>query len=453
MRTFHPSTSFYQAGRQIPSVPPTRRTLLERLGTAAVAVSIAGCSEGRQTPTDTPEGPPSARSETPIDESRTPTKDPTDTATPQGSGCGPGPLPATDWPLAQRGPTKGSYIADSSTFDDTPAELWSVKATVPSDVDKRDANFGQPVIAGDTIYAVSHVQFGPNEADTGGHELQARHRTRGELAWSYRLPKQPPSPAIWDDLVLIPSGGTVYALDRREGSERWSRSFDANTCVVPFDDRLFVGGEKLSALAPDGSTLWERSIGDGVTQPPTVGPDGVYAGLSGGTVVALDSDTGDEKWTVDTPRGEDRSGPPSPNIYSIVATECTVLVVTDGDIDAFDLSGGFRWHVEGLNFNVATDGSVLYGRDRKGEPYHTVLRARDAGTGELVWERREEVVSGAHGVLTDEALYVPTYDHLKAIDPATGRERWHSGSAIEQIAFGGRMLVGTGDDGSLVALQ
>lgn len=432
---------------------PTRRTLLEQLGSIAVALPIAGCSESHPNPTNKPVNSPTAQTESPPARSSTLTEPPSETATPHALQCGPGPLPDAGWPQAQRGQSNASYVADGSTRDGPPSEAWSADATIPPDMDQHDASFSQPVVAGDMIYAVSRVQFGTNVEDPGGHTLQARDRSTGELAWSYRLPERPPPPAISGEVVLLPSGGTVYALNRHDGTERWSRSLDAHGRVVPGGDRLYVWGEKLSALAPDGTTIWERSVGEGVSEPPAVGPDGVYVGLSAGNVAALDSDTGETRWTAETPRGTNESAAFSPNVYTILATDCSVVVVTDGDIVAFDQSGEFGWHVEGYYFRLATDGTTLYGRDRTGDHLQTVLRARDAATGELRWERRDEVVSAAHGVLTERTLYVPVDDELIALNPREGRKRWGATPATKRLAFADGTIFGTRDDGSLVALR
>ena len=295
---------------------------------------------------------------------------------------------------------------------------------------------------------------GPERADPGGHTVQARDRATGELRWSARLPARPPAPAVRGGDVLVPAGGTLYAFDRTDGTERWTRSLDSAGRVVPTVDRIYAWGERLVARAPDGTTAWRRTFDHPVAEPPAVGPSGVYAALVGGSVVALDPASGETRWTATTPRGDGDSGALSPNVSTVVATTCHVFVVTDGDIYAFDTAGEFAWHATGYVSRLATDGAVIYARDRKPDPFRTVLRARDAATGKLRWERPDEVASGAHGVLADGSLYVPTADELLAVAPADGRKLWGQGPSVRSLALVDGTLYGTRrDDGSLVALD
>lgn len=184
-----------------------------------------------------------------------------------------------------------------------------------------------------------------------------------------------------------------------------------------------------------------------------VGDGRVYVGLSGGAVAALDPASGETDWTAETPRPDASADGLPPTLYSVSVTDCSVFVVADGDIDAFDLAGEHRWHVDGYYYNLATDGTTLYGRDRTGDPLRTVLRARDAGTGELVWERRADVRSLAHGVLSTDALYLPLHDALAAFDRTDGGQRWHTTPAVDRLAVADGTIYGRDEAGSLVALE
>lgn len=427
--------------------PRSRRALLE--AASALAVGLAGC--GTETP-DTGTQPPTTSS-TQLTTSPL-TEAPVETPAPSSLRCGAGPRPDADWPLARRSASHDSFDSDGRTIDDRPVASWSIEPDVPPDVEEREAAFSQPVVAGDLLYVSSRVQYGP-ELVGGGHTVQARDRSTGELQWSKRLPRRPPSPAVRGEDVFFPSAGTLYALDRRDGSTRWTRSLDVYGRVVPTSERIYAWGEHVVALAPDGTTTWTRPFDDSTVQePPAVGSERVFVGLDGGRVVALDPATGETEWTARTSRSDEDTRPPSPNVYTVVATDCGVFVVADGDVAAFDTAGERVWQVEGNVVGLTTDGRTLYSRDRDPDPHRTVLRARDAATGELRWERPYEVTSGAHGVLTDDVLYVPTEDELLALAPDDGRKLWGRASSVGSLALAGGTLYGThGHEGPLVALQ
>lgn len=429
----------------------SRRGVLAAVG--ALVGGLAGCQNtGDGTPTDSTTATSTRTTTAETTTATGTTTETTETTTGRQLQCLPESRP-DGWPLATRAASHDSYVADAPTIEAAPSASWSADATVPSDVEAFDATFGQPVVAGDRVYAVTRVQVGPERADPGGHTLQARDRSTGELRWSVRLPQRPSAPAVRGEGVLVRSGGEVYAFDRRDGDERWTRTLDVAGRVVPTADRIYAWGGTLSALAPDGTAVWDRSFDEHVVVPPAVGPAGVYVGLLGGTVVALDPATGRTLWTAETPRGDDESGSLSPLVSTVVATDCHVFVVTDGDVFAFDPAGEFRWHAEGYAFDLATDGTTLYARDRKPDPFRTVLRARDAGTGELRWEKRYEVASMAHGVLTDSALYVPTNGGLLALAPDDGRTLWDRSRSVRSLALADGTLFGTrAEDGALVAV-
>lgn len=413
----------------------SRRALLKTVG--IVATGLAGCQTNR----DDHPTKPSTHTETTTRRSANRSSPITGRSD-------------TDWPLAQHGATHTSYIREGATLHAEPSERWSVPSSVPPDIDALGATFSQPVVIDKHLYLVNRVEVGTERPDPGGHTLQARDSTTGELQWTFSLPRRPPSPAVSGRNALIPSGDTLYALDRFDGSIRWTRNLDGYGRVVPAADRIYVWGEKLHALSPEGETVWKRSFDESFAVPPAIDTGNVYAALVGGGVVALDTGTGETSWTEETPRGGAETEALSPNVSTVVATEGEVFIVTDGDIHAFDKEGEVRWHREGHVWKLTTDGTALYHRDRTPDPYRTVLRARDVQTGEITWEKPLEVNSLAHGVLTDEALYMPTGDALIAVSPDNGRKLWSSTTAIDSLALAEGMLFGNGpDDVSLISMS
>lgn len=120
--------------------------------------------------------------------------------------------------------------------------------------------FGDPVVAGDTVYAA------------------ATRRSDG-----------------------VPTG-TLYALDADDGSERWR----VETALSPTppavtSDGLYLGADRVLALGFDGSIRWEYGGNQFVAASPSVADGTVYLGSIDGRVVALDANDGSERWTNSTP--------------------------------------------------------------------------------------------------------------------------------------------------------
>lgn len=435
----------------------SRRTLLRTLG--AAAVGLAGCQEQTATtPTGTSTPTASATS--------SPTDSPT--PTPQPLRCGQAFEPEFAWPLPERSATGTSYLADGAAFDDAPSVAWTVDPSVPDDVDAQpdDAVFARPVVAGDSLYVVRRIRFGTMVEDPGGHALQARDAATGDLRWSVDLPKRPTPPAVWGDAALVASrNDRLYAVDRGDGTERWTRAFAGNVDdLVPVGDRAYVvvaasasRNAELHALASDGTTTWSRSFDDDV-ESVAAGPDRVYAGLADGTVAAHDHADGAVAWRATTARdGQQDDVPVQPR--TLVVTDCAVVALTEAGVFAFDRTGGFRWRADGDYQHLATDGRTLYGAHQAGggDSPDSTLRAVDAGTGDRRWERSVDVAAYAPAVLTGGALYQPLQDGLVAVDPAGGAALWRTTPPLSHLALDREALYGVArgrdDEAALVAMR
>lgn len=186
--------------------------------------------------------------------------------------------------------------------------------------------------------------------------------SKGEVLWRYsrdKLKGQYDCLLVLQDLLLfrVDRGKTasLLALDAADGREKWTAGFKGEKVMfIPF----LAGGSalaispgadsvELTALSLDGGqTLWQRSfraadgagfpapqtvgedllvfynglerlstkdgktvfsrpevVFDGTCPPPQVGPDAVFAVLSGGRMTALDAASGRQKWTTALPVG------------------------------------------------------------------------------------------------------------------------------------------------------
>lgn len=434
----------------------SRRAILGAIG--AAAVGLAGCQEQTgSSPTD--ESTPTI----------TATPSPTDSPTPTPLRCEPVPGPDATWPVSRRSAANDGFLETGAALDEPPSVDWTVDPTVPEDVDAdpRDAEFGRPVVADDSVYLLRRIAYGPMVDDPGGHAIQARDATTGEREWSYRLPMLPSAPvAVRGDAVLAASWNEqLYAVDRRDGSERWTREFEGLVdAVVPTSYSIYVHrsgsasrDSELHALAPDGTTRW--SAGDDGIQLFAVGTDHVYVSFEGGTLSALARADGTELWRATIP-GDDGEGG-ARNVVDVVVTDCAVFALAGGGVHAFDREGHHRFRARGSYYTLATDGASLYGASKYDD--ERTLRAIDAGSGDTRWEQPLAVRSLETGIptggppaLTDGTLYQPLDDGLAGVDRADGDVVWRTTPGLVTLAVGSDAIYGL-DEGvrgaSLVAMR
>lgn len=434
----------------------SRRALLRAFGVAVVG--LAGCQEQTgTTPTET--STPTAQA----------MSSPTDSPSPTPLRCDPVTGQEAPWPQSRRSAANDGYVDTGVALEEPPSVDWSVEPTVPDDVDadSRDAAFGQPVLTDDWLYAIRKIESGPMVDDPGGHAIQARDPTTGELQWSYRLPKLPSAPiAVRGDAVLAASRNAgLHAVDRRDGSERWTREFEGLIdAVVPTSTAIYVHrsasasrDSKLHALAPDGTSRW--SAGDDGIQLFAAVSDEVYVGLEDGTLSVLERADGTEVWRDTIPGGDEAGGPHS--AVDVVVTECGVFALVEGDVHAFDPEGPHRWRARGSFETLATDGATLYGAGKFDD--QRALRAVDAGSGDTHWEQPLPVKSYETGIptggppaLTGGVLYQPLDGGLAAVGLGGGETLWQTTPELVSLALGSDAIYGVDDRvnrGTLVAMR
>lgn len=261
------------------------------------------------------------------------------------------------------------------------------------------------------------------------------------------------------------------------------------------DDALGLGGERLFALDPDGTSRWDVESGDVLRG--TRHDDRLYVGNGGGRVtVARDAATGETVWEAPFERTGDRFAVWDGSLYLSAAEErdghypLLSVAAADGDeewafvsdaatdgpfvptnavrdeevvvgteyggllfgVDPAD--GTERWHYDfegDASDGLAVVDGVAYASDRGG-----AVHAVDAATGERRWRRS---VPGTAWDLwvTDAAIVVDVggkaSDALVAFSH-DGDELWrfsHSGSLSGAAVAGERAFVGT-KSGYLAAL-
>lgn len=392
----------------------------------AAAVALTGCAEREVLLTG--EREPVRASSGPV----------TIAAASRGAVAAPLSLPAPrrvgDWPLRVGTPTNDPAHA---TLSAAPTRAWSadigrgdtrrqrVTADPVSDgariytLDAR-ARITATTLAGGTAWSRSLVPALERETDaagggiavaggivfvaTGFGDLHALDAATGAERWVQRLDAPLTSPKPVGDLVyLVSRDARAWAIDRANGRIRWelpAAPAAAVTTAAPspaVTDRLAIfpygSGEIVAALRGSGVRVWGsgvsgrrrgvayNAIGD-VTGDPVVAGDVVYAGTTGGRIVALNLGDGTRRWTA-------TEGAVSP----LVVAGGSVFAVTD--------------RAQLVRLDAATGGLVW----RADLPFYRTRRIA----------RREGAFAHFGPVLAGGRLWVASSDGaLRGFDPASG---------------------------------
>ncbi|WP_435125193.1 PQQ-binding-like beta-propeller repeat protein [Halobaculum sp. D14] len=92
-------------------------------------------------------------------------------------------------------------------------------------------------------------------------------------------------------------GPSLVALDAASGDEQWSLR-DATVSSLRTPDDLYVGGDAVLRLSPDGTERWRYDRGGLLTGVP-FDDEALYTNADA-SVVAVDRGSGDELWSADT---------------------------------------------------------------------------------------------------------------------------------------------------------
>ena len=195
------------------------------------------------------------------------------------------------------------------TATNTAGQTAWTRSLAPSLDNLTDASGGGLAVAGGTVYVT-----------TGFGELTALDATTGGVRWVQDLdaPAMSP-PTIAGSLVyVVARDSTAWALDVATGRIQWQVSGNPSTAnfgsgaapAVNGDIAVFPfpSGEVVGTFPRGGLRKWSSAVtGDrlgrvasvitDIAGDPVIVGDTVYVGNFGGRVVALDTVTGDRRWT------------------------------------------------------------------------------------------------------------------------------------------------------------
>ena len=296
--------------------------------------------------------------------------------------------------------------------------------------------------------------------------LYAVDRQEGTEQWATGLGDAVrTSPCVADGIVYVGTmAGTVHAVDAATGTEQWR--FDAGVTVraapAVSEGRVYVGSDdgskgsegRLHALnAADGTEEWRFQAGSEFRTTPAVVDGTVYVGCEAssvsipeGTVYALDAADGTEQWAYVS----GRSIPSSPTVVD-GAVYVGVREAGEGAVCSVAVSDGTeRWTV-GTGSWVESSPAVIDGSVYVGCNDSTVY-ALSASDGREQWRVETGAPVTSSPAVVDGTVYVGSLDNrLYALRAADGTELWHvvTDDWIESspAVANGAVYVGSNDGG------
>jgi outer membrane protein assembly factor BamB len=297
--------------------------------------------------------------------------------------------------------------------------------------------------------------------------------TLSRVLWKFKtLREVASSPAYADGTVYVGSADhNLYALEARDGTLRWKFETKGSVASSPAVDngRVFVGsvdGNFYAVDAQTGTRLWSfatrgerRFTAPGIhgamprtemmadpfdvfLSSPTVSGDIVYFGSGDHNVYALDTKTGQVKWTFTTGNV----------VHASPAVVNGVVYIGSWDRNLYALdarTGAELWRFQtgqdtviynqvGIASSAAVANGIVFFGCRDGHFY-----AVDARSGKLRWSHDNHMgwVIASPAVLGDK-VYFPTSDgtRFKALDTATGSIVFNT--ANKAVSFSSPAIVG-----------
>lgn len=278
-----------------------------------------------------------------------------------------------------------------------------------------ESGWRDPLVWQDVVVDV--CDSGP--ADTAS--LYGLDRRTGALRWRFRCPEGASQPVVSDGIVLLGTGndgepGTWFGVDASDGTERWrlpgvAKRYDAPVVV---DGVAYISStvtDDTSALRAvgvvDGKLRWSIPMAHrSRTVVATPHVLCVVTGRDPGRLTGLDSATGRQLWTSDTP----------------VAIAETAL---------------------------SADGAKVFARGPKG-----TVAAHSTTDGRRLWEAPCDSYDSTIFTVTPESLFSAIRTGVAAFDTETGAVRWtaatrySAGTPAPAVAHG-IVAVATGDLGEV----
>jgi outer membrane protein assembly factor BamB len=343
-----------------------------------------------------------------------------------------GPAAAADWPQ-WRGPNRDAKVAGFEAPATWPKELtkkW--KVTIGDGV-------ATPALVGDKVYTFSReggdeIVRCLNAAD--GKELwQDKNSAPAPRGPAAGFPGPRASPAVADGkVVTLGVAGLLSCYDAASGSKAWRKN----------DIKAVPGFSTASSPLIANNLCIVQLGGDG-----------------GGSIVAFDLATGEQKWTW----ASDGTKFASPYLLAVGDTKA-VVAETAGNIVAVNLANGkLLWKTSFKSrYNAATpvvDGKmVIYSGPAKGMTAVAVEKSDDGFAAKELWNVRTAVQFNTPVVKNGLMYGISTSGQLFCLDAKSGATAWSADlkaagrySDYGSVVDAGAVLFALNPSGELVVFE
>jgi outer membrane protein assembly factor BamB len=350
---------------------------------------------------------------------------------------------AADWPQ-WRGP-RGTGVTDEKNLP----ERWSATDNVAWTAPLAGLGVSSPIVSGDRVFVTSQMGEGVRRPGNHPRLVQGSDPTAaGERALG--VGREAPA----DGRTFF----CVEAFDRRSGRRLWEYRIEATGTLAGVHDKhnlaspspvtdgrllyAWFGSGQLVALDMNGKPVWQRHLGTEVSpfdvqwghaSSPTLYNDLLLLlcdHASASYFLAVDKQTGKERWKVD--RGKGRMSYTTPFVVE-APTGPEVIINSSERVDAYDpRNGTFLWHIGGTNrFPIPSpsfhDGIIYLPRGYRSGPY-TALRPGgrgDVSKTHVVWETPTGAPYISSLVYDAGVIYMASdVGGVVAVDAQTGKRLW-----------------------------
>lgn len=337
-----------------------------------------------------------------------------------------------DWSQFHAGAGHAGATDEAGPTDDYLTARW--------EVDVR--SLSNPAVVDGTVYVTK--RGGTHAYDTATGELEWEHHL--ESATGFIDIYSTSSPAVADGTVFVTSDGGVAALDAATGEQQWLNGNGTRLSPAVAGGSVYAAAARsgegtwtdvlFSFAASNGTEQWRFDPDGTITTAPAVADGTVIVGTES-DIYAVDADSGDVQWQTSSDGPWATPAVAGDTVYlqgGGEAGESNVVAALD------TATGDVRWTTEvGTVPDISTDvtldnlspavadGTVFVLVGRSDEEEHS-LAALDAATGEEQWRfggdgrsvtsapvvARDTLYVGGDGAESEYAIF--------ALDTATGTE-------------------------------
>ncbi|MCF3963129.1 outer membrane protein assembly factor BamB family protein, partial [Streptomyces fuscigenes] len=304
--------------------------------------------------------------------------------------------------------------------------------------------WGTPVVDGDLLYVTS---FEVHALDVGTGRRQFKTR---DVAWSM---------AVAGGRIHASDGPTLYALDAKDGSDRWRLGTDAWVYSLRVDAGTVVTGTRGGGVqaweAANGEKLWELTGAQTEFETPEAGPavhDGTVYVWKDARLRALDARSGAERWSYPVGDAASCGGVP---VRITPAPDGQLYVAAGTRVLSIDIAGGHvRWHFEApavfLSAPAFAPGPAVAGGGVYLADYLGTVYALDATTGKDRWRIATESRASVEPVLVAGGnVHVGSGAALYTLDAVAGTPKWRFAAGGDivgaPVVADGRLHFGSAD--------